>query len=242
MWEFFIYDYPSIFRKNFSYTALAFAIFLGSAILGMLLTAARPQFMRSMLGPAMVDTIERREMWTHSIVGMMPEASSQIMTNNLGVSFLTFASGITFGVLTVYLEFFNGLLIGVIGIACWQSGMSLQLWSFVVGHGALELPAIFIAGGSGFLIARGMLFPGTLSRIDAMAKYGSEAVRLMLGTIPMLVIAGIVEGFISPRDIPAASKFGLGIALFTLLVMWVMSDIKRPEKKSVLQESAVAAS
>jgi len=100
-------------------------------------------------------------MWTDSIVTIKPLASSAILTNNLSVSFATFALGITAGVGTIYMMLLNGLLIGVIGSACWREGMSLSLWSFVAGHGVLELPAIFIAGGAGLGIARGLLFPVT---------------------------------------------------------------------------------
>ena len=115
--------------------------------MGVGLTYQDPDFKVKILGPQMVDTINRREMWTHSIVGIKPLASSAIMTNNMSVGFSTFALGITGGLGTIYMLAFNGLLIGVIGTACWLSGMSLQLWSFVAPHGVLELPAIFIAGG-----------------------------------------------------------------------------------------------
>ena len=73
-------------------------------------------------------------------------ASSGIMTNNLAVSFTAFAMGITAGLGTIYMMTTNGLLLGVISTACWQSGITLELWSFVAPHGVLELPAIFIAG------------------------------------------------------------------------------------------------
>ena len=72
----------------------------------------------------------------------------------------------------------NGVMIGVIGAACWQAGMSLQLWSFVAPHGALELPAIFIAGGAGLLLGRGLLFPGELPRREALTFYGGPGSAL----------------------------------------------------------------
>src|SRR5258708_24565215 len=91
-------------------------------------------------------------MWTHSIVSIKPQASSAIMTNNLSVSFMAFASGITAGIGTLYLLFFNGIMIGVIGTACANYGMSVRLWSFVSPHAMLELPAIFVAGGAGMAL------------------------------------------------------------------------------------------
>ena len=76
-------------------------------------------------------------------------------------------------------------------------------------HGVLELPAIFIAGGAGLRIAQGMLFPGMLSRQDSLAKAGGEAVRLLVGIIPILIVAGLIEGFISPSSLPWQWKFSL---------------------------------
>src|SRR3974377_1275796 len=112
---------------------------------------------------------------------------------------------------------FHGLLIGVIGVACYLSGMSPQLWSFVAPHGVLELPAIFIAGGAGLRIAHGLLFPGTLPRRDSLARAGSDAVKLLLGTIPMLIVAGVIEAFVSPTGLATPLKFALAAALVALL-------------------------
>jgi uncharacterized membrane protein SpoIIM required for sporulation len=162
-------------------------------------------------------------MWTHSIVGMKPQASSAIMTNNLAVTFLTFAAGITAGIGTVWLIFFNGLLMGVIATACQQAHMSRDMWSFVCPHGSLELPAIFIAGGAGLRLASGMLFPVLYSRRDSITLAGRDAVRLVAGIIPMLVVAGTIEGFFSPSGAPVMLKFGVGAAFFALLLVWLFS-------------------
>ena len=93
--------------------------------------------------------------------------------------------------------------------------------SFVVPHGTLELPAIFMAGGAGLLMAKGLLAPGFLSRRDSLTEAAAVAVRLVLGVIPMLVVAGIIEGFISPTDIPVRLKFALGVSMFVLLAAYV---------------------
>jgi uncharacterized membrane protein SpoIIM required for sporulation len=202
--------YPRIFRRNLGLISTAFLLSLAGALAGMLLALTRPDYMHLFLGPHMMETIERHQMWTDSVVSIKPLASSAIMTNNLAVSFMAFASGITGGVFTVYMMVFNGVMIGVIGTACWLAGMNLPLWSFVAPHGVLELPAIFIAGGSGLRIAQGLLFPGLLSRRDSLAQAGGEAVRLLLGTVPVLIVAACIEGFISPSPgIPWQWKFAM---------------------------------
>jgi uncharacterized membrane protein SpoIIM required for sporulation len=188
---------------------------------GVVLCLADPGFERFVLSGRMMDTIERREMWTHGIVAIKPFASSQIMTNNIAVSLAACATGMFFGLGPVYMMLFNGLLIGVIGAACARAGMSLPLWSFVAPHGTLELPAIFIAGGAGLVLAQGLLFPGTLPRRDAIALAGRTAIRLLLGVVPILVIAGIIEGFISPTAAPVAVKFVISAAMLTLLLLYL---------------------
>lgn len=214
-------EYPAIFRRLIAYPAMALALFAAGAVLGALLTVVYPEFMHKFLGPRMVETIERREMWTHSVLAIRPLASSFIMTNNLSVAFLSFASGMTAGLGTLYLMVFNGVMLGVIGAACWMSGMSLKLWSFVAPHGVLELPAIFIAGGAGLRVGEALLFPGVRSRRDALSTGGADAVRLLLGAIPILVVAGVIEAFFSPLDISAAFKFAMAAALSVLLAAYL---------------------
>jgi uncharacterized membrane protein SpoIIM required for sporulation len=224
IWLFFAVEYPRLFRTMFPYVAAAVTIFLAGAALGALLTFSRPAFMRLYLGPGMVDTIERHEMWTKSIVSVKPLASSWIMTNNISVTFTAFAGGITAGLMTIKLLFENGLQIGVLAIACAQAHMSLDLWSFVAAHGSLELPSIFIAGGAGLRLATGMLCPGIHTRRDALKRAAVEAIRLVAGTVPLLVIAGSLEGFLSPSGAPVAVKFLTGAVLFLGLGFWLTSQ------------------
>jgi len=188
-----------------------------------------------------METIEQHKMWTDSVVSIAPAASSQIMTNNISVSFVAFAYGITAGAGTVLFMVFNGLLMGVVGTACWLNNMSLSLWSFVAPHGVLELPAIFIAGGAGLRIAQGMLFPGTLSRQDSLAKAGGEAVRLLVGIIPILVVAGLIEGFISPSFLPWQWKFSLAGAVAVIFFSYLFFCARGGEVQTSIQPSTVSA-
>jgi uncharacterized membrane protein SpoIIM required for sporulation len=214
---FYFRTFPAVFRQTIGYTALAVAVFAVGALAGFLTCLADPAFQRFFLGSHMAETIDRRQMWTDSIVAVKPLAASGIMTNNLTVSFAAFALGITGGIGTLYLLLTNGLMMGVIAAACWQAGMSLPLWEFVAPHGVLELPAIFIAGGAGLLIARGLLFPGHLPRRESLVACGGQAGRLILGIVPILVVAGVIEGFISPSAFPVPAKFILAGVLAALL-------------------------
>jgi uncharacterized membrane protein SpoIIM required for sporulation len=158
------------------------------------------------------------------------------MTNNIAVSLAACATGMFAGLGPVYMMLFNGLLIGVVGSACQRVGMSMDLWSFVAPHGVLELPAIFIAGGAGLLLAHGILFPGSLPRRDAIAEAGARAIRLLLGVIPILVIAGVIEGFVSPTATPPAAKFAIAAALFVLFTLY-LTRAGAPGEASTLRTS-----
>jgi uncharacterized membrane protein SpoIIM required for sporulation len=230
--------YPRVFRETLPQTLLALAIFAVTGLAAWIVTIHDPGFAHRLLGPSMMETIERREMWTHSIVTVKPLASSGIMTNNLSVSFSTFALGITGGIGTIWMIAVNGLLIGVIGAATWKAGMALQLWSFVAPHGVLELPAILIAGGAGLEIARGLLFPGLLPRRQSLVLAGGRGARLLLGTIPMLVVAGVIEGFFSPSAAPVKMKFLLAAALFAALLSYLFF-VNRSQPKPARAGSAL---
>ena len=228
--------YPQIFRETLPQTLLAVAIFVFAGIIAWVITIHDPAFSYRLLGPQMMETIEQRKMWTESIVTIKPLASSGIMTNNLTVAFTAFALGITAGIGTVWMILTNGLLIGVIAAATWKAGMALQLWSFVAPHGVLELPAIFIAGGAGLEIARGMLFPGMLPRKLSLAQAGGRAAKLVLGTIPLLIVAGLIERFLfshSSAPVIAAKFPACAAVLFCALILYLFTTYLPSQRSNV---------
>ena len=235
--QFYRYTYPGIFRRQLPLVTTAFLIFLAGATLGLLVTVTKPEFVQSIVPQHIIDSVERHEMWTHSVLSIKPAAASFIMTNNISVGFITFAGGITAGVLTLFSLFFNGINLGVIGVMCWFHDMSLSLWSFVAPHGVLELPAIFIAGGAGLLVARGMLFPGLLPRRESIARSGNEAVKLVLGTVPILIIAGTIEGFISPSGLDPRLKFILATAIAIIFFLYLFVPVAKKEKSTATTAS-----
>lgn len=229
-WHFYRETYPRVFRACRGPILLAAAIFLLAAAAGVALTRQQPGFF-AVVAPAPVRAaIRHHRMWTTPVLAVSPAASSGIMTNNLSVAFAAFGLGITAGLGTIYLLLFNGLLVGAIGAACGAAGMSWQFWSFVAPHGVLELPAICIAGGAGLRLAQGLLFPGPGPRAAALARAGTEAVYLLLGTIPLLVVAGLIEGFISARAWPLGVKFGLATVLAAALAAWLAGLLATPRK------------
>src|SRR5699024_2311035 len=113
---------------------------------------------------------------------------------------LAFAGGITFGLLTVYVLIYNGLLIGALAAVFWNDGKSYVFWAFILPHGVIELIAIFVAGGAGLLMGYILFVPGPYSRVSHLKTEAKRSVLLMLGTVPIFIIAGIIEGFITPAS------------------------------------------
>jgi uncharacterized membrane protein SpoIIM required for sporulation len=221
IWRFFAHGYPRLLRRLSGYVALATGIFLAGALLSTVLMVLRPERAPMMLGPEMMDKINHHQMWTDSILSAEPQAYSKIATNNVAVCFYTFAGGILFGLGSLWFLFFNGLEIGLVATVCAQHGMSLSLWSFVAAHGALEIPSIMLAGAAGLRLGAGILFPGQLRRRESMAVGGQEAVQLLCGTVPLLLVAGVLEAFLDPSRAPLAVKFALCAVLFTGLCWWL---------------------
>ena len=226
--EFYLWGFPQVVRETASYTAIATAIFLLLALIGWWYVWRDPVFLDLAVPQSLIEKVrDRGELWMGSIVGNEPLASSGIMTNNLGVAFKAVSGGATAGLITIYIMALNGLHIGTIGALVTQNNLGYPFWAFVVPHGALELPAIFLAGGAGLLIGKAMVFPGQYRRIDAIKINGQKAAQLVLGIIPILVIAGIIEGFFSPHPaVPNAVKYLAGLLIFGLFILYLSRQKK----------------
>ena len=148
--------------------------------------------------------------------------SAGIMTNNIQVAFLAFAGGITFGLLTVYALIYNGIIIGALAALFWHHGKTYAFWAYIVPHGMIELTAIFIAGGAGLLMGYKLLVPGHFSRGYQLKVHAKRSVQLLLGTIPLFVIAGVIEGFITPAAISLEAKYFVAFLTVLGLIFYFM--------------------
>jgi uncharacterized membrane protein SpoIIM required for sporulation len=141
-------------------------------------------------------------------------------------------------VVTLWIMVFNGLLLGSVTGLTAHYGVAFELWTFVIGHGVVELSVIFIAGGAGLMLGWSVIQPGLLRRRDALALAGRRAVRLIVGCVPLLVLAGLIEGFISPNEnLPAAVKWavGLGSGLLLYSYLYFAGREQEPESNHALR-------
>jgi uncharacterized membrane protein SpoIIM required for sporulation len=115
-----------------------------------------------------------------------------------------------------------GASIGATLALTYRAGFGNELLTFMSGHGVLELSAIFISGGAGMLFGSAVLFPGDLSRFDALRLRGHEAIQLVIGCVPLLIFAAIIEGFISPAPISPYIKIGVAAVTFIALYAYLL--------------------
>jgi uncharacterized membrane protein SpoIIM required for sporulation len=213
---------------------LATGVFWVSALLGFLLTAQNPVLEGFFVSPHMREAIAQKRLWTQSLTRTAPSASTAIAVNNIQVSLMTWGLGVTFGIGTLWMLVLNGLMLGGISAACLRAGMLAPLAEFVVAHGSLELPAIWISGGAGLLMAQAMLFPGRYSRRIELRQKGRSSVQIILGIVPVLLVAGAIEAFISPSDIPGIAKALLGLSLATALFGFIATRGPTEESRGSL--------
>ncbi len=225
LWIFLRFTFPKTFRRASPW----FMISLGIFVLGFGYGFVGGLFDESLIPlvapPHLIEKVERGQVWFDSIVAIRPLASSMIMTNNITVSFMAFALGISFGVGTVYVMFFNGLLLGALAALCHSHDLGIPFWSFVLPHGVIELTTIFIAGAAGLLLATALWAPGDLPRGKALVQKARHAGRLALGCIPLLIAAGLIEGFLSPAPLPPSIKFLAAGGILLLLLIYLLSPV-----------------
>jgi len=229
LWVFLRSTFPQTFRKSLPWFLAALGLFLCGFAYGLTASLTDEAFIPLVVPPHIIQKVENGKVWFDSILAVKPLASSMIMTNNITVSFLAFALGMTFGVGTVYLMLFNGLLLGTIAGLCHNHGLDGPFWSFVLPHGVIELTAVFIAGAAGLLLATALFLPGDLPRKEALIYRSREAGRLVLGCVPLLVVAGIIEGFFSPVPLSLWLKFTASGCLLLLLIRYLFSSAASSE-------------
>lgn len=240
LWRFLSAGYPRLVRTHWRPVLASSALLVLATVVGFSTSYANPQVARMMLPAQMRDYVPEAGRAEAELVGIeqAPAMSSAITVNNVRVSFMAFAGGMTFGVLTVYALLMNGAMLGVLAGVSQQSGTGLEFWTLIVPHGALELPAIALAGASGLLLARALVFPGDLPRRAALRLVTDDALKLVMGAVPLLVIAGLIEAFITPQAFATELKLAIGVAAAVGLAAYIALPGRRTDRERVDGDTA----
>jgi uncharacterized membrane protein SpoIIM required for sporulation len=229
--QFVLYGFPAAFRRRWRAIALSAALMFLPALLAYGAVLYNPDSAPLFVPDEAVKQVQKRA--EQKIVvgwgartefeGLLssPATSSFIMTNNIRVTIMAVALGITAGIGTALVLISNGILIGGLAGVATNVHADLLFWAVILPHGVLELTAISIAGGAGLLLARAIFAPGDLPRRDALRLAGTEAAQLLLGVAVLLVIAGLIEGFITPLPIPPLIKTTFGVLTGIALTVYL---------------------
>ena len=213
--------FPRLLYKHIGLIALSAGLFVFGGLLSAGICLQNHDYIR-----VFVPSISDKPDFYHNMVHNMSDAqrpaeAAFLMQNNIGVAFKAFSLGILAAFPTLLIEFLNGLPIGALAVQQYYAGYGLDFWSFIAPHGVPELSAIFISGAAGMLIGKAWIAPGELSRRDALTAAGHDAVRLIFGTILLLILAGFIEAFLSPSALLPPFKFAFAALLAVALLAYI---------------------
>ena len=220
--------FPQTFRRRLPEILVAIAIFFGAGLLGLAITLVQPNFGLSFTGPQALEGLQEGHLWTEAMTDdTAPLHAARIGTNNIGVSLTAWAGGLTAGLLTVFLVFYNGLMLGsVVGLTLHHS-MAIPLLSFISAHGPLELSMILVCAGGGLVVARGLVATDDRTRAEALREAARDGLVLLIGCLPWLALLAAVEAFISPTAaISPQLKVAIGLALEGLFLLFALNPFQ----------------
>ncbi|MGE5925931.1 MAG: stage II sporulation protein M [Gemmatimonadota bacterium] len=228
IWRVVAQECPGAVIAARAYVLAAFLAFIVPGVIGFRLLRERPEIAAEVLPDVL---LERAEVGAGRVAsgqgfvevetGARPLAASGIIANNVRVAFYCFAGGAFLGVGSLFLLAFNGLQLGATAGHFTNVGLLAYLAQFIVGHGALELFAIWVAGAAGLLLGTTIIAPGTLARGDALVLAGRRAIRMVGAAVTCLVVAGLIEGFVSTSELGWAGRAAASVVSLLFLAAYL---------------------
>ncbi|MBC8138100.1 MAG: stage II sporulation protein M [Fibrella sp.] len=241
--EFVMTGFPRLLRRKRLYVLCAALMVLLGGCVAAVMVAIEPGNLRLVVPAQFADNdsyyAEReRNPQYNAPDEAKPVFAAGLMANNIRVAILAFAAGTLGGFPTLFLLFYNGMPLGGLAMQQHLAGRDVLFWSLILPHGVIELTAIIIGGAAGMVIGHALVAPGERTRKEALASAGKEAVRLLLGTVPLFIAAGFIEAFITPSALPKELKLGFAALTGIFLMAYYRAgydqdlELTAPEKSS----------
>jgi uncharacterized membrane protein SpoIIM required for sporulation len=230
--SFFRTEVPMAFASAKRFFFYALVIFLSAIGLGWISGTLDPEFLRLIVGDHYVNqTLENIKHGDPMAIYKGTESDAMffmISTNNIRVAFITFIFGVLGGIPTVLLLLFNGVMVGAFVQFFFQQGLGGIALSTIFLHGAMELTAIVIAGGSGLMLGSAVLFPGTYSRAYYVVHRAREALKVIIGVTPFIIFAALIESYVTRLylDMPPGVRIAIILVTFVLMMLYLFSKPK----------------
>ncbi|WP_134684459.1 stage II sporulation protein M [Brevibacillus migulae] len=234
LWQFFQTYFIRLIEARLGFIGIATLLFLLGGAFGFASVYTDPLNLYAILPAEIAENVDPHRLGEGHDQINSPVISTTIMVNNMQVAMLAFVSGITFGLFTLYLLLYNGLIIGALAALFLHAGKTYEFWAYILPHGIIELTAIFIAGGAGLYMGYRMLVPGRFSRKHQLLQAAKESAQLLLGTLPLFVIAGVIEGFVTPSALSLEVKYLFaGLTLLLLLAAYLYGTLRKSQSTSL---------
>ncbi|NDV70330.1 stage II sporulation protein M [Dysgonomonas sp. 25] len=217
-------ELPMIMYKSRKYMLYSFIALIAGVLLGAFSQSQDSTFANLILGSEYVNMTEDN-INKGDPMGVYKKMDQEVMyyvisTNNIKVAFIAFIMGILFSVGTVYVMFTNGVMIGVFQYFFFKKGLLWTSASAIWLHGTLEISAIVIAGGAGILLGNSIMFPGSYKRTVSVQRAVKNALKIVVGLVPVFVVAAFIESYITRMtEMPDAIKIAI-IAVSAFFIIW----------------------
>ena len=227
--RFIVRDFPRAVRREWRLFALMSLLFYGTGFGLVALLGANPDLIHSLFDENQLSQFESMYDPEAEHVGLPRGYDDDVLAfgyyilNNIGIAFRTFASGLVFGIGSLFIVTFNGVVIGAIAGHLTNQGFGVTFWPFVVGHGSFELTAIVLSGVAGMRLGLSLVAPGPYTRGQALRNAARGSLVLVYGAAGMLLVAAVIEAFWSANAVfPALVKYGVGAALWGLVALYLL--------------------
>ncbi len=228
IFQFWKYELPLLFKKYQLIFLLTVFIFVSFVVIGFFSSSHNPDFVRGILGDDYVNMTEENIAKGDPFAVYKDENPFsmfvRIAFNNIKVSFLTFIGGFTLGIFTFILLWSNGIMLGSFQYLFFANGLGYKSILVIWIHGTIEISSIVIAGTAGFILAHGILFPGTYKRLDSFKRAAKDAAKVLICLIPFFIIAAFLESYITHLMSQTFDKnFNTGLPVWLSILILALS-------------------
>ncbi|MGB6152130.1 MAG: stage II sporulation protein M [Pricia sp.] len=217
-------EFPILFYYHQRELLIAFLVFSFFTAVGAFSSANEGEFVRSILGDGYVNmtlqNIENDD--PMAVYKQMGEINMflGITINNVRVALMAFAFGMLLGIGTLYIMMQNAIMLGSFQYFFYDQGLLWESMRTIWIHGTIEISVIIIAGCAGLVLANGMLFPGTYTRLESFKRGVKNGLKIMLSTVPFFIVAGFLEGFVTRHtEMPDILAIFIIVASL-ILILW----------------------
>ncbi len=248
IWErvqhFYSHTLPSEIITNKNAFIISFTIFALAVAIGAFSSFQDDEFLRQILGDSYVAMTEKNIQNDDPLAVYKSQDKAGmflgITINNIKVAFFAFVLGIFASVGTFFLLISNGIMLGAFQTFFYQKGLFLTSFLTIWIHGTIEISSIIVAGAAGIIMGNGLLFPGTYTRSVAIREAAVRALIILLSTVPLFIVAGFLEGFVTRHtELPTVVKAGIIIVSLVFIIIIYVVHPYRYYKSGKYKKNAI---